>query len=151
MDSARDGFPAGTTVTPSSSFMSYNVATVVDGIADRSHLDWMKKSWASAEQADTEQSLDFALPQPTKVSALQITFATDNGQEHPSRNFSVLVRSDDHSDWTTVAAPTDQHNLVFRCPLPTTPIQQIRIVQHPGGGSEGRPDLMWVEQVQLMK
>ena len=149
LDTARDGFAAGTDVTPSSTFMGYQVATVVDGIADRSKLDWSKQAWASAEQPDTEQSLLFELPRPIQAAALKITFATDNGQPHASRNFSVMVRADARSPWQTVAAPTGQEELVFSCPLPAVPVQQIRIVQAPGGGSASRPDLMWVQQVQL--
>ena len=60
----------------------------------------------------------------------------------------MAVRADDGSAWQTVAAPRGQAAAVFGCPLPAGPIRQIRITQLPGGGSDGRPDLMWVAQVE---
>ncbi len=148
MDAARDGFPAGTVVRPSSCYMGYSVASVVDGVHDRDALDWSKRAWASAEQPDAPQQLSFLLPTPVSGGTLAVTFAVDGGQPHPSRSFDVAVRADDGSAWQTVAAPRGQTQPVFRCPLPAGPIRQIRITQNPGGGSEGRPDLMWVAQVE---
>ena len=148
MDAARDGFPAGTVVRPSSCYMGYSVAAVVDGVRDRDALDWSKRAWASAEQPDAPQQLSLLLPTPVSGGTLAVTFAVDGGQPHPSRSFDVAVRADDGSAWQTVAAPRGQTQPVFRCPLPAGPIRQIRITQLPGGGSEGRPDLMWVAQVE---
>ncbi len=148
MDAARNGFPAGTIVRPSSCYMGYSVASVVDGVRDREALDWSKRAWASAEQPNAPQQLSLLLPTPVSGGTLAVTFAVDGGQPHPSRSFDVAVRADDASPWQTVAAPRGQTQAVFHCPLPAEPIRQIRIVQTPGGGSAGRPDLMWVAQVE---
>ncbi|MDB5327619.1 MAG: hypothetical protein JWM57_3188, partial [Phycisphaerales bacterium] len=145
---ARNGFPAGTIIQPSSCFMGYQVATVVDGIADHRTLIWTKAAWASAEQDGTAQSLLFQLPQAVSGGKLKITFAYDNKAWFPSRDFTIET-SADGTTWKSIAHPTANSSNEFTCPLPTEPIGQLRITQSPGGGSTERPNLMWVQQVTL--
>ena len=148
MDAARNGFPAGTVVRPTSCFMGYSVAAVVDGIRDRGGLAWSKQSWASAEDPSASQALTLELPTPVTGGTLHVTFATDGGRPHPSRAFDVAVRADASGAWDTVAAPRGQADVAYSCPLPAGPVRQIRITQARGGGSADRPDLMWVAQVE---
>ena len=148
LDTARNGFPAGTTVQPSSCFMGYTVAAVVDGVQDRSTLDWSKRAWASAEEPNTPQQLLIDMPAATTGGTLKVTFAIDGGRPHPSRNFEVAARADDQSPWEIIASVHDQTETTCSFALPAHPMRQIRIVQSAGGGSADRPDLMWVAQIE---
>ena len=148
MDGARNGFPAGTVVQPSSVFMGYTVASVVDGIGDRGKLDWTRSAWASAETPGMGQSLSFALPQPATAKSVTITFATDNGKPYPSQKLAVKLQSTDGT-WTDAAIPEGSHPVTMTIRLPDEPINGLKIEQAPGGGPAGRPDIMWVAQVAL--
>ena len=143
----RNGFAAGTIIEPSSCFLSYTVATIVDGLTDHAGVPWNKSAWASAEEQGAPQQLLFKFPESIVGGTLQITFAYDNKAWYPSRDFSIDV-SADGSAWKTVAHPTSQTANEYQCPLPTEPFCQLRIVQSPGGGSVARPNLMWVQQVK---
>lgn len=149
LPTARNGFPAGTIVRPSSCFMGYTPATVVDGIADRTGMEWNKAAWASAEEENAAQQLELIFPEPVKGGTLEITFAFDNKTWHPSRDFSIDA-SADGTTWRTLKRASGQTENVYRCPLPGEPVRRLRVVQSPGGGSPGRPNLMWVQQLKRL-
>ena len=143
-----NGFPAGTILQPSSCYMGYSAAAVVDGVRDRSTLSWSKAAWASAEEAGTSHELLMQFPQPIAGGTLKITFAVDGGRPYVSKNFHVEARRGNDDPWQTIAQPTKQHDLTFQCPLPAQPVSSLRIVQDPSGGSEGRPNIMWIGQIE---
>jgi hypothetical protein len=146
LDSPRNGFPAGTRIEPSSCFLGYSVAAIVDGIRDRQSLHWSKAAWASAEEPGVSQQLDFSFPTSITGGAIHVTFAFDNNKWEVSRKIQIQVRSDDHSEWVNLPISTDAH--ACDAALPATAIHRLRIVQDPAGGSVDRPDLMWIAQVE---
>ena len=148
MDADRNGFPVGTILQPSSCYMGYSVAAVVDGVRDRSTLSWSKSAWASAEEAGASHELLMQFPQAIAGGTLKITFAVDGGRPYVSRNFRVEARRSANDPWQIVTQATNQHDLVFQAPFSARPISALRIVQEPGGGSEGRPNIMWIGQVE---
>jgi hypothetical protein len=143
---ARNGFPIGTRIEPSSCFLGYSASALVDGVKDRSGLPWSKAAWASAEEAGQAQQLEFIFPGSIKGGTLTATFAFDDGKWRTSKQMECEIKASDESDWTRVPMTIDSHTA--RCTLPGTPIHRLRIVQAPGGGSSERPDLMWVAQVE---
>jgi len=145
LDQARNGFPAGTIVTPSSLFPGYGVAAVVDGIEDRANLDWSKSAWASAEVGEPE-SLEIRLPQPRRGGTLKINWQTN----HASRAFTIQTRASNTSPWQDAQKFSDNRDDVCDVALPGEPYDSIRITQPAGGGSKLRPNLMWIEQVRLL-
>ena len=145
LDPARNGFPAGTKLLPSSLFPGYGIAAVVDGVEDRSKLDWPVSAWASAEVGETE-SLEIRLSQARRGGTLQIDWQ-DN---HASRAFVVQTRSSKASPWQDVRKFDDNHDDVCAIALPDEPYENIRILQAAGGGSKPRPNLMWISQVRLI-
>jgi hypothetical protein len=142
----RNGFPAGTRIEPSSCFLGYSVAAIVDGIKDRQTLSWSKAAWASAEDAGQSQQLEFSFPGSITGGNLLITFAFDNGQWRTSRQLRCEVKASSTSEWVSVPVTIDAHSA--RCTLPPTAISQLRLVQEAGQGSSDRPDLMWIAQVE---
>src|SRR5690606_27012016 len=91
LDTARNGFPAGTRVRPSSNYADYTVAAVVDGVATaeaRQALGWRDRAWASRE-SPSEHALEFTLPAAVRAAALEIEWAWDSGTWHAAREFRV--------------------------------------------------------------
>jgi hypothetical protein len=151
LDEPCNGFPAGTVVRPDSCYLGYTAAPVVDGVQDRSKLRWTKAAWASEEDPATMHELAFVLGQPVNGGKLRVTFAFDNKQWFPSRKFAVEVQQSADGPWQQVYRVDDNRNHTVDVPLPTKPIAAIRITQDANGGSESRPALMWVQQVELVK
>ena len=151
LDTQRNGFPAGTRVTPSSNYSDYTVAAVVDGVADKAALGWRDRAWASAESR-AEHSLEFALP-AVEATGLTIDWARDNGRTFPARSFRVEVRpaGPDANAWTRVAQVKDNTSERSVITFDQAVITGLRIVQSAAGGAADRPNLMWVQQVSLVR
>lgn len=152
LDTPRNGFPAGTRVTPSSNYADYTVAAVVDGVADKTVLGWRDRAWASSESR-AEHSLEFSFPPVSAATGVTIEWARDNGRAFPARAFRVEVRpaGPDATAWTRVAQVKDntvEHSLITFDPATIT---ALRIVQSVAGGASDRPNLMWVQQVSLIR
>lgn len=156
LDTARNGFPAGTRVEPSSNHADYSAAPVVDGIAAgaaKRALGWRERAWASLESPDTEHVLKFTLPGKIRASALEIDWAWDGGAVFPARDFRVeiLPAGAEAEGWKPVARREGNTPETSRVALPAAEFIALRIVQAPGGGAPARPDLMWVQQVRLVR
>ena len=136
----RNGFPAGTQIAPSSCFGGYTAAPVVDGIRDRTSLDWQVADWASAERP-TDHWLEIRLPEPVEGGAFHLTWSL------PSRQYELQYKAPDSDTWQRLAEEKQNTESQHAYPLPDTPITVLRIHQPAHQGNEKRPDLMWVQQV----
>jgi hypothetical protein len=145
LDQTRNGFPAGTKILPSSLFPGYGVAAIVDGVEDRSKLHWTVSAWASAEVGEDE-SLEIRLPQARRGGTLQIDF----NDSHASRAFVLQTRASKDSPWQDVRKFDDNRDDIRNTTLPSEPYEAIRVLQHPGGGSALRPNLIWISQLRLI-
>jgi hypothetical protein len=152
LDTDRNGFPAGTRVTPSSNYADYTVAAVIDGVSDKDSLGWRDRAWASSESR-TEHSLEFTLPSAEAAGGVTIDWARDNGRAFPARSFRVEVRpaGPDANSWTRVAQVKDNTNERSLITFDPATITALRIVQSTSGGAPDRPNLMWVQQVSLIR
>jgi hypothetical protein len=144
LDSPRNGFPAGTQVVPSGAFGGYSVAPIVDGLEDRSKLDWSKVAWASAEDGEPAW-LEIRFPKETTGGSLVVEWETG----HASRAFSVQTNNAPDGQWSTVCDNSPNRDQTSVIALPPKEYRFIRIIQQPGGGSENRPDLMWVSRLKF--
>lgn len=153
MDSARNGFPAGTRVSPDSNYNDYAVAPVVDGLgsgSQRESIGWRERAWASRETTG-EHSLEFILPTPVSARTLQIEWAWEAGAWSPARSFLVeALTAGAAGAWQTIARFEGNASPTNQIVLPTDEFTGLRIVQNDGGGSPGRPNLMWVQQVHIL-
>lgn len=148
LDEARNGFPAGTVVTPSSCFGEYTVEPIVAPLDGRAAMHWSKQAWASGESGEA-QWLELTFPAELRAKGLKIAFAVDAGVPHVSRRFDVQVRRG--GEWSTVKTVVDLKDVTSTVALPDAPIEGVRIHQPERGGSEIRPDLLWIAQLELQR
>lgn len=147
---AINGFPKGTKVMPSSLYPDYEVSPVLDGQTNKVALGWRNRAWASNERPDPHW-IEFQMPAAKPVSEVKVTWATDNGEAFPSKNFAVeVVPAGAAIDaWKTVWKTNDNLSKTCVVKFPETEVLRIRIAQEPEGGSSARPNLMWMEQVAI--
>lgn len=120
---------------------------IVDREVDRSKLPWSKAAWASMEDGEPAW-VEFHLSAAHKGGSLHIYFHDESG---PSHAYRVEVMPAGATAWQTVGSVKDNTDRNRSHALPTTPFTAIRVVQDAGGGSAGRPDLLWIAQVVLEK
>lgn len=145
-----NGFPAGTKVMPSSLYPDYEVSPVLDGQTNKAQLGWRNRAWASNERPDPHW-IEFQMPKAQPVSEVKVTWATDNGEAFPSKNFAVeVVPAGAAIDaWKTVWKTNENLSKTCVVKFPETEVLRIRIAQEAEGGSTARPNLMWMEQVAI--
>lgn len=142
---SRNGFPSGAIVTPSGNFAGYSVESMFRPKDDDARSHWSKAAWASGEDG-TGAWLEVALPAAHTGGELEIAWHDSSG---PSRDFAVQVRDEASAPWRDVDSRQGNHERVTHHELPQMPFRQLRIVQPPGGGSAGRPQLMWISKLEL--
>ncbi len=133
---------------PSSCYAGYTVAPMVDGIEDRESLNWSRAAWASSDEVNGDTWLRITFPESRSGGTLDITWATDSGVIHVSENYRLQYRHGDQdwqdaSDKVHLSSDTTQHR------LPDQPVSELRLIQPHDGGSDARPGLMWIAQLQL--
>ena len=153
LDADRNGMPAKTKLTPTSSYSGYSLAPVVDGVRKRQDLSWAEAAWAS-EEDESAHGIEIQLSKPHRGGRFQITWAYDtNGDASVSwwvsRNYVIQVKANAGDDWKSVVDVKNNQSVIGSYPLPDTAFSFIRIYQLAGGGHPSRPNLMWVGQVEL--
>lgn len=155
LDADCNGMPAKTKLIPTASYDGYSLGPVVDGIKKRTELSPMEAAWASAEE-DAPHGIEIQLSKPQRGGRFQVTWAYDtNGDENvrwwSSRDYVVQVKAKASDSWKTVAEVKGNQSAVGSHPLPETPFSFVRIYQLGGGGHPGRPNLMWIGQIELIE
>ncbi|MFS8665504.1 MAG: family 10 glycosylhydrolase [Limnochordales bacterium] len=110
---------------------------------------WAEVAWASAETPEPHW-IELEWSQPQRIARVDLYWARDRDQFHASRRYRVEAWTGD--GWQLIFAHESpvgtthvtRHSVSF-VPVTTT---RLRIWQPPGGGPAGRPDLMWVAEVE---
>ncbi len=154
LNTERNGMPAKTKLIPTRSYDGYFLSPVVDGNKQRRELEWVDAAWASEEDG-SPHGIEIQLSQPRRGGRFQVTWAYDangdpNVQWWPSRNYVIQVKATAGDEWKTVIEVKNNQSVVGSYALPQTAFNFVRIYQTAGGGHEGRPNLMWVGQLELV-
>lgn len=154
LNTGRNGMPAKTKLIPTASYDGYSLSPVVDGNKQRQEMEWVDAAWASEEDG-SPHGIEIQLSQPRRGGRFQVTWAYDtngdpNVQWWPSRNYVIQVKTTADAEWKTVIEVKNNQSVVGSYALPQTSFSFVRIYQTAGGGHEGRPNLMWVGQLELV-
>ncbi len=140
----------GVEFTVSGSFAGYEDLTALndgrkefDGVHCQNDV-----SWASAEQAGPHW-VQASLGQPRQLREVTVYWAFYGSTFHTSQSLQIQVP--DGSGWRTVYTSPPEGHPVGPCttfPVPAVTVDGFRIVQADGGGAAGRPQLMWIAEVE---
>ncbi|MFO7947484.1 MAG: discoidin domain-containing protein [Armatimonadota bacterium] len=133
-----------------SCFANYeSLAPLNDGAKDLTGVHCRNDvSWASAE-TPSPHWIEVTLDEPRTIEEVSVWWAYYNNTYHTSQDIEIQVPDGD--GWKIVyQSPEGGHEpsavTTFRFePLET---DRFRIYQHAGGGCAGRPDLMWVAEIE---
>ncbi|HEY8418162.1 MAG TPA: family 10 glycosylhydrolase [Limnochordales bacterium] len=151
-DAPGTNLAAAARVTVDSAFRGYGPGPLTDGRRnDEIEIGrWAEVAWASAETPDPHW-IELAWDDEQRIARVDIYWARDRDQFHSSRSYRVEAWV--NGEWQVLFAhesPTGstrvtRHSISF-VPVAT---DRLRVFQPPGGGPAGRPDLMWVAEVEV--
>ena len=136
-----------------SSFRGYSPAPLTDGVRnDVPEVGrWAEVAWASAERP-SDHWVELRWPEAVTVTQVDIYWALDRGRFFPSRRLVLQAEGPD-GEWQTVwelewhrAGHTVSRTSITTAPFTTA---ALRLLQPAGGGPEGRPDLMWIAEIEV--
>ncbi|MEW6046203.1 MAG: family 10 glycosylhydrolase [Bacillota bacterium] len=141
------------TVTVDSTFRGYSAAPLNDGqLNDVLELGrWAQVAWASAERPG-DHFVELRWAQPQSISQVDVYWALDRGRFFSSSRLRIEVEKADGGGWETLWEYTSQPtHRISRTSVTFVPVtaRALRLVQPAGGGPLGRPDLMWIAEVEV--
>jgi len=105
-------------------------------------------SWASAE-GPGDHWVEVTLPEPKTIKEVTVYWAYYSGAYHTSQKIEIQVPED--AGWRSIYSSPKEGHPVSRCTtFRFTPVKmdKFRVFQHSGGGAAGRPDLMWLAEIE---
>ncbi len=134
------------TVRVDSSYSGYAPETLTDGIEVVAGAEWTLAGWASKDEPG-EHWIELSWPEEREVHEVVVYWALDQGFRR-SREVHLQVREGE--GWRRLIElgggdPAACDSFVADPPVRTS---ALRLLQPEGQGPPGRPDIMWVGEVQ---
>ena len=145
----RKGNLAGSAKVSVDSFYSNYAATPLnDGLTQTEGLHWTDADWASADEAKPHW-IELTFPAPVLTSRVVVHWSMDAGVPRTSADLVVQVPAD--GGWQEAKRVRLDEPASATAVRLDKPVQgrKIRLWQPPGAGPQGRPNLMWVREVEV--
>lgn len=140
----------GTTLSASSHFVNYpSLDCLQDGEAPPPGTTLPNAiSWASAE-TESPHWVEVDFGRVREISEVVVHWANYEHQFHTSRIFEVQI-PDDGGRRTVYRSPEEgePEALYTRAEFEPVEVRRFRVWQPAGGGSEARPNLMWLTEIE---
>jgi hypothetical protein len=134
------------TISVDSSYPGYKISPLTDSIFLTEKLKWNEAAWASAEKS-SEHYIKIKWKSTKKINRVVVYWALDKGEYFISKNINlsslntkeVLIKSDKRVDTDFGYTSFDLSKQISTDTL---------IIKQPvGGGSDKRPNLLWVREI----
>lgn len=136
----------GGTPSADSFYSGYRSQPINDGLQAMIGSDFTRRATATSESSSPHW-VQVSFPAPRPVSRVVIYWAAEGGKTYTSEKFEVQLEVE--GQWQTVAGVTDRKPEMFSVfEFDQQPATAVRIMQPAGGGSQARPNLMWVSEVE---
>lgn len=146
-------------ITVDSSYPGYSFKPLIDCSFDKkSNFSAKERAWASAEK-NQDHWIQINFDQKVAIQKVRIYWAWDKKKFYPSKNIRIFYRDDSgkdaeiknyqktndvvDKDYKTSDSDLQQTQWLF----PSVKTDKLMVKQIAGGGSEQRPNLMWISQV----
>ncbi len=128
-------------------FRDYHAGPINDGVVNTADLHWTDAAWAS-DETETPHWVELRWDQPVTVREVAIFWSLDADIPRTSRR--VEIQTPDANGWKTVQTLAAQKaEPESRVSFPPNTTTAIRVFQAKGDGIEGRPNLMWIREVEV--
>jgi hypothetical protein len=133
-----------------SCYEGYAPAPINDGVTRTENIHWTEEAWASAEN-DQPHWIVLAFEKPVAIKRIVIHWSMDQGIPRTSRK--IELQSWDGTAWQKIcdkASDKAEPATIIELPAPVT-VQKVRVFQPVGEGPDGRPNLMWVREIEIFE
>ena len=131
-----------------SCYEGYSPATINDGVSRTENIHWTEEAWASADN-DQPHWIELAFEKPTAMKRVLIFWSMD--QNIPRTSRKIELQSWDGAAWQKICdklSDKAEPSTLIELPAVVT-TQKLRLLQPAAGGSEERPNLMWVREIEI--
>jgi hypothetical protein len=131
-----------------STYSGYATKALTDGVRDTTGVAWNEAAWASDETGGPHW-VKITFPEPTTVLALAVYWNAEGGVTYTSRNGTII-------GYTEAGEKVALGEFNNQKPVPMTNIEfaprklkAIELFQPARSGSETRPNLMWLSEIEV--
>ncbi len=137
----------GVQVSVDSSYSGYSPDALTDGLLWPMDVHWTQHAWASGG-GPADHWVRFEWPEPQQIERVIVYWNVEADAVYTPR--AVMVEIEQGGRWMPLAqAQPEPGEAATQMLLSPTRARSIRVVQPAGLGSERRPNLMWVTEVQV--
>ena len=131
-----------------STYSGYTTQALTDGVRDTTGIAWNEAAWAS-EESGGPHWVRITFPEPTTVQALSVYWNIESGVTYTSRHGAIIGWAES-GERVVLGEFTNQKAVpVTRTEFDPWKLKSIELRQPSRGGSEARPNLMWLSEIEV--
>lgn len=131
-----------------STYSGYTIKALTDGVRDTTGVAWNEAAWAS-EESGGPHWVRITFPEPTTVQALSVYWNIESGVTYTSRHGTVIGWTES-GEKVVLGEFTNQKAVpVTRAEFEPRKLKAIELRQPSRGGSDARPNLMWLSEIEV--
>ena len=148
LPSRKGNLAADAAVQADSFYSKYRADPINDGIAQVEGVHWTDEAWASAG-SNKPHWIALAFPRQVTVKRVAVYWSLDAGVPRTSERIAVQAKAGEQ--WRTVKEVAIGRVEPMTTVVLDRPVRAraIRVWQPAGAGPKGRPQLMWVREVEV--
>ncbi|MBU0679749.1 MAG: hypothetical protein KJ626_16730, partial [Verrucomicrobia bacterium] len=129
------------------SYGGYNTEALNDGVVNIKGVPWNKAAWASGESGGPHW-VRLQFPEPVEIGGCVLHWNMEGGITYTSRRGEIRVTTPD-GEVVRTSVSNDKPEPMTTVSFNPTAATRIEFYQQPGGGSEKRPNLIWLREIEV--
>ena len=135
-------------VETDSTYSGYSTKPLTDGVCDTTGVPWNEAAWAS-EETGGPHWVEITFPEPAMMHTLSVYWNIEGGVTYTSRHGTVVGWTES-GEKVTLGEFTNQTVVpMTRVDFEPRKLKAIELLQPVRGGSDTRPNLMWLSEIEV--
>jgi hypothetical protein len=131
-----------------STYSGYSTKALTDGVRDTTGVAWNEAAWASDETGGPHW-VRITFPEPTTVQALSVYWNVEGGVTYTSRRGTVIGWTESGEKVVLGEFNNQKAVPLTRVEFDPRKLKAIELRQLSRDGSETRPNLMWLSEIEV--
>jgi hypothetical protein len=131
-----------------STYSGYSTKALTDGVRDTTGIAWNEAAWASDETGGPHW-VRITFPAPTTVQSLSAYWNIEGGVTYTSRRGTVIGWTESGEKVVLGEFNNQKAVPLTRVEFDSRKLKAIELHQPSRGGSEPRPNLMWLSEIEV--
>jgi hypothetical protein len=135
-------------VEADSTYSGYTTRALTDGVRDTTGVAWNEAAWASDETGGPHW-VRITFPEPTTVHTLSVYWNIESGVTYASRYGAVIGYTESGEKVVLGEFANQKPVPITSTEFASRKLKAIELRQPSRGGSEARPNLMWLSEIEV--